>query len=112
MLTDAESYQRFGIGGDAVAECRTISPRADRAQNDPVFTRTTAIQNKGTVHVAVGTNNEADPHAQIVIFRLQQRVGSEQGFGWADASTFWQGEGIRHRSELGNMHGHATQGCF
>ena len=96
MLADTESYERFGIGGNAVAECRAIAPEAHRAQHNPVFVGAAAVQNEGAMHVSVGSNNEADAHLQIVILNMQQRVRGEQGLGRTDVSAFWQGQRLRH----------------
>ena len=71
---DTESYQRFGIGWDAIAERGTITPITNRVQHDLIFVRAAAIQDESAVHVSVGPNNEADAHAQIVVFRSQQWI--------------------------------------
>ena len=75
MLADAESYLRFGFDGNAVTECGTIAPEADRSQHNLVLAGTAAVQDESAIYVSVGSNNEADAHVQIVILHVEQRVG-------------------------------------
>lgn len=112
MLVDAESYQRFGIHGNAVAERGTITPEADRAQYKLVFAGTAAVEDEGAVHASVGANDEADAHAQIAGLNVQQRVRGEQGFGRTDASTSRQGQRLRHGRKFGNVRGNTAQVLF
>ncbi len=70
-LADAESYTRFGVGGNTVAECGTISPRPNGTQNSLVFRGAAAIQDKGAMHVTVRSNNEADADVQIIGLNLR-----------------------------------------
>ena len=72
---DAESYQSFGIGGNAITQSRAIAPEADGAEHDLVLLRTVAIEDKGTMHVAIGADDETHAHVQIVVFNVQKRVG-------------------------------------
>lgn len=102
-LADAESYSRFGIGRNAIAQCRTISPQAHRAQNLPVFAPSPAVQNEGAVHVSVGSDNETDPHPQIVILSFEQWVGRKQRFRRTHVPTFRQCQRFRHGRELRDM---------
>jgi hypothetical protein len=70
VLADTESYERFGIGGNAVAEGGTITPEANGAQYNLVFDWTSTVQDQGTVHAAIGADNETDSDMQIVILNL------------------------------------------
>ena len=62
-------YAGFGIGGNTVAECRTITPATDRMQHDLVLARSSAVQNKRAMHSSVGTHNEADSYAQVFVIQ-------------------------------------------
>ena len=62
--------------------------------------------------VAIGSDNEADAHAQIVIFRPEQGVWREQGFGRTDTSAFRQSERFGNRRELGNVRGNTAKISF
>lgn len=111
-LGDAESYAGFRIGRNAVTERGPITPEADGAQNDSVFAGATAVEDKSAVDVAVGADNEAHAHAQIVVFRPEQGVGRKQGFWRTDASAFRQREGLGNGRELGDMRGDSAQRFF
>lgn len=73
---DAESYQSFRIGGDAITESRAIAPEADGSQHYLILLRAAAIEHKGTMHVAIGADNEAHPHVQIVVLNEKEGIGS------------------------------------
>ncbi len=112
MLADTESYARFRVGGNAVAERGTIAPIADSAQHHLVFVGAAALQDKGAVHMSVRPNNKADAHVDFIIFNLQERVGSKQGFRWTNVSTSWQRQRWGYGREFGNMSGHPAQCLF
>jgi hypothetical protein len=109
---DAESYQRFRIGRDAIAERRTITPEADCPQYDEIFVRATTVEDKCAMHTPIGSYNKADPHLQIVVLNVQQRIRGEQGFRRTDISTFRQSQRLCDRGELGDMCGYTAQGLF
>jgi hypothetical protein len=108
-LGDDESYTGLRIGGNAVAERRAISPKADGVQNGFIFPGSTAFKDEGAVNVSVGSDNEADADAQIVVVRLEEWVGGEQGFWRTNVSAFWQSERLGHGWELGDVGGNAAQ---
>lgn len=109
---DAESYERFEIGGNTVTERGTISPHADGAQHEQILAGTTAIQDEGAMHMSIGSDNKADAHIQIVILSLEQRVGGEQGLGWCNASAFRQCERLGYGRKLGDVRRGAAEFLF
>ena len=46
-------------------------------QHNLVFGGATALEDKGAVHVSVGSHNEAHAHIQVVLLNMEQRVGGE-----------------------------------
>lgn len=111
-LAEGESYAGFGIGRNPVAECWAITPTANRAQDQLVPVGSAAVEDEGTVHVPIGTHNEADPYVKIVIVKLQHRVWSEQGFWGPNLSTARPSVRLGNNRKLGDMHGHAVQVLF
>ena len=74
-LADTESYKRFGIGGNAVAECGTIAPEANCAQHNLVLVGAAAVQDEGAMHVSVGSDNEADTYVESYLERGAAGLG-------------------------------------
>ncbi len=85
-----ETYARFGIGGNTIAQGGPITPLPDRPQHGLVLIRAGAIEDEGAVHMPIGANDEADAHRLVIVFRRQQRVGSKQRFWRTNISAFWQ----------------------
>jgi hypothetical protein len=101
---EAESYPRFRIHGDAIAQCGTITPEADGTQHDLVFGGATTLQDEGAMHMPVCSHNKAHPHIQPVVLHMQEWVGSEQGLGGLHISTSRQcHQWRRHGRKLGDV---------
>jgi hypothetical protein len=108
-LAATELNAGFGIGRNPVAEGRPIPPTAHCAQDQLVFFHSTTLEDEGAVHMSLRTDNETDPHVQVVILNLQHRVWSEQGFRRADIFTARQSARLGDGHKLGDMSRHAPQ---
>jgi hypothetical protein len=111
-LAESESHAGFGIGRNPVAQGWAIAPAANSAEDQLVLVRSAAVEDESTVHMPIGTHNEADLYVKIVILGLQHRVWSEQGFRWASLSTARPSVRLGNNRELGDMHGDAAQVLF
>ena len=85
---------------------------ADDAQDQLVCVRSATIEDEGAVHASVSTDDEADPHVQIVVLNLQHRVGRKQRLRWANVSTSGHRQGLGNRRKLRDVDGHAVQALF
>jgi hypothetical protein len=75
ISTPGELDLPFRFRGHAIASCRAIPPGSDGSQEVAVARRSGALQDQGTTHEPVRTDDEAYLHLHSCSCQDQQRIG-------------------------------------
>jgi hypothetical protein len=95
----------FRLRGHAVAGCGTIPPSTNSSQHVAVAGRAAALQNQGTMHAAIGTDDEAYLYFESRFAWNQQRIGRGQRFGGLRIFAARTRARMRNVAELGSAGG-------
>jgi hypothetical protein len=100
FLSAGEFDLAFDLGGDAIAGCGTIPPRAHGLQDVTVAGESGALKNQWAVDAPVGANDETDSYFPPVLRCGEQRIGRGQSLGRLNLFARWPRTDVRDVDEL------------
>lgn len=88
----------FGLRGNTVAGCRTVSPGPHRLQNIAIARDARAFENERAVNAPIGSDDKADSYFLAARDRGEKGIRCGQSFGRLNLFAGWPR--VRHVDEL------------